>query len=169
MRVVLFGCGLFLATFLTHLVLWRIRVPRRAFRALLLLFLGALPAAYLLTAVLPALAAVTPSSPWQWLHVALFHVPVSLGYIVTYSALEEDSPTLIILVFLEDAGAAGRSREDLYGLIGNDFVIGSRLEALLTSGLLTSVEGKYQLAAKGRSWARLFGAFRWLYCLNPGG
>ena len=169
MRLVLFSCGLFLVTFLTHLAIWRIRVPRRAFRALLLLFLGALPATYLLAAILPALGAVAPLGPWQWLHAALFHLPVSLGYIVTYSALEEDSPTLTLLVFLEQAGTAGRSRHDLYGVIGNDFVIGSRMEALLIGGLLTPIDSKYQLTAKGRSWARLFGAFRWLYCLNPGG
>jgi hypothetical protein len=169
MRVVQFGCGLFLLTFLAHLAVWRIYVPRRAIRVLLLFFPAALPFAFLLVHAVPSLGEIAPANSGEWLHVALFYVPLSLAYTVTYSALEEDSPSLTILVFLAEAGEAGRSREELYGLIGNDFVIGSRLEALLAGGLLAPVNGKYQLTARGKNWVRLFGAFRWLYRLNLGG
>jgi hypothetical protein len=169
MRVALFGGGLFLVVFLAHLAVWRIRVPRRAIRALVLFFLAALPSAYLLAAVLPALGEFAPAGHWEWLHVVLFYVPLSLAYAVTYTALEEDSPSLTILVFVAEAREGGRSREDLYGLIGDDVVIGSRLEALLVGGLLAPVNGKYQLTPRGKNWALLFGAFRWLYRLNLGG
>jgi hypothetical protein len=169
MRLTLFGLSLFLVTFLAHCLVWRVRVPRRAIRVLLVFFLAAPSAAALLVHALPALAPLAPASVWEWLHVAGAHIALSLAYIVTYSGLEEDSPSLTILVYLAEAAGAGRSHEELYGRIGDEFVIGSRLQALLAGGLVVSENGTYRLTARGMGWARLFGAFRWLYHLRPGG
>src|SRR5262249_23646491 len=86
------------------------RVPRRQIFCLLLLFLGLLPVGLAAAAWLPGLHGLRPDGFWENLHVALFYVAVSLGYIVTYSALEEDSPTLTVVAFVADAGGRGGAR-----------------------------------------------------------
>jgi len=169
MKVAGFAVCLFAAAFAVHWLLWRVWVPRRQFFWLLIIFLALLPIGLACAHWLPGLHRFAPKGFWEHLHVAVFHVAVSLGYIVTYSALEEDSPTLTLVAFLGDAGGRGRSREELDGLFDNDSIAGSRFQALLASNLVERAGDGYALTARGRSWARVFGAFRGLYRLERGG
>jgi hypothetical protein len=143
-------------------------MPRRATRALLIFFPSALLAAFLLSRVLLHLDALAPKTVWEWLHVIEIHIALSLAYIVIYSALEQDSPSLTILKYLAEAGNGGRSRQDLHAMIGDEF-IDSRLVALRNGGMLLCANSHYQLTLRGKRWAWLFARFRKLYGLPLGG
>jgi hypothetical protein len=119
--------------------------------------------------MLPALDGLTPQGFWENLHVAFFYAAVALGYIVTYSALENDSPTLTVVAYAADAGERGLSREDVASLLNKDFISGSRFQSLVGSRLVEQVGGAFVLTARGRAWARLFRLFRTVYRLPKGG
>src|SRR6185295_978706 len=93
-------------------------------------------------------------------HVCLFHVAFSLAYTVIYTALEMDSPTLTIVAFVDAAGARGRTREELLGLVSNDQIVGARFETLSASGIIARAGPGYVLTPKGRRVALVFGLFR---------
>lgn len=170
MRVAAFGICLFAATFLIHWLIWRIHVPRRPFLVLLAIFGGASLVALGVCTFFSEVAAQGPATLFEWLHVLSFHGALSLGYIEGYTALQEDSPSLKILLFVESAGASGRARDELYGLISNDFVVGSRLEALLTGGFLLPADGgRFALSQRGRRTLRMLGFFRRLWRLDVEG
>jgi hypothetical protein len=170
MSIVIFSFALFAAAFALHWLLWRVWRPKRQIVGLLYLFNG-------LFGIVLFAAWLRPDLPfwpkemhiWPWLHVALFYEAVSLAYIVAYSALEQDSPSMTIVVFVADAGGQGRTREELYNLIGLDFIIGYRFESMLHSGLIEKVADVYRLTPKGFFWARLFLLYRRLFRLQMGG
>jgi hypothetical protein len=101
--------------------------------------------------------------------VALFFTAMALNYIVLYSALEEDSPSLTIVLHVAQAGSQGCSSEEVFGLIQDDLIVRSRLEAMLAANLVVCDGGVYRLTTQGRKWARLFGLFRALLRLPKGG
>lgn len=111
--------GLFLAAFLLHWIIWRITIPRRQSAALLVILLGTLPVGLAAVTYVPALRPLGPLSPWQCLHVAIFHVTMSLGYVVAYSALEERSPSMTLLTFVADAGTQGRTLHELKAVLAS--------------------------------------------------
>jgi hypothetical protein len=168
MRLALLALGLFAAAFLVHWLLWKVWMPRRQILGLLVLFLGLFPVALLAASASPD-ALDWPVGFWQWLHVGLFYVAVALAYIVVYSILEQDSPSLTVVAFVAQAGPAGRTAEELHDLIGLDFIVGYRFESMLHGKLVEKVGERYVLTAKGRFWARAFRLYRRLFRLQLGG
>jgi hypothetical protein len=168
MNLVFFSLALFTAVFLVHWLLWRVWRPRRQILALLFLFFGLLPGVLLLFWGFPEWE-FWPRNPWEWLHALLFYVAVSLAYIVVFSALEQDSPSLTVVVFVADAGQRGRTQDELYKLIDLDFIVGERFEAMLHGKMIEQVGDVYRLTPKGLFWARLFWLFRKMFKLELGG
>lgn len=172
MKTAGFAAALFGLAFLVHLLTWRVRRPRRPIAALLVVFLGTLVAGLLAAPTLPGLDRIVPRGPWEVFHVSLFHVAFALAYTVTYTALEMDSPTLTVIAFVDAAGPAGRTHDELLGLLGEDRVLGERLDALTTGSVIApdvARDGVYVLTAGGRRWADVFHALRRLYRLEKGG
>lgn len=160
MRIVVFTFGLFVVAFVIHWMWWRVRLPRRQTFALFMIFLGALPAVVGLHFLVPGLPLSWPQNCWEWLHVCELHMSVALGYIVLYSALEENSPSLTIIGFVFEAGSTGRTPAEVFGLINDDLILRSRLHAMLRDGLVCQTDGLYRLTPKGQVWVRVFSVFR---------
>ena len=169
MKVALFAAGLFGAAFLIHWLVWHVRLPRRQTLVLLILFLSALPASLLLGNCVPSWSAYWPAGVWEWLHVATFHVALALAYIVIYSALEENSPSLTIVAFVLEGGDKGRSLEEVRSVINNDLILQSRLQAMVRDGLAANHDGVLRLTAKGRVWATVFSRSRAVLSMQKGG
>ena len=76
---------------------------------------------------------------------------------------------MTIITDVADAGEAGRSRDDLLGLINSDATIGDRFDAMLAGGWIVARDESVVLTPRGRMWARIFSAVRRLYGLSKGG
>lgn len=172
MTVAGFAVAVFSLAIVLHVLFWQIRVPRRQSVALLVILFGTFPIALGIAWSIPDLSRFAPVGLWPTLHVFLFHTAFSLGYIVTYSALAEDSPTLSILVYVSNAGPAGRSEAELLRLVSNEMIVGPRFDGLVSGGIIEPVATdatRFVLTAKGMRWAKFFAAFRSLYRLRKGG
>lgn len=170
MNVLIFCLTAFLAAYLLHVVVWLFRVPSSPFPAMLVLFAAAWLAVAALGAFLPAFpAAWRPAGLWQWLAAAVFHAACSLSYIIVYSALEQDSPTITIVKHTDLAGTRGCAPGDYKKVITDDLIIHSRLRAMLEGRLAERRGDRLYLAPKGAFWNRLFGAWMKLLALREGG
>jgi hypothetical protein len=169
MRLAAFTIALFGFAFAVHWLIWRIRIPRRQTLALLLIFLGSLLLGLWVLALMPELHAPVRSGPAAFLQVSQFHVAMALVYIVVYTALEEQSPTLSLVKFVAEARESGRSWAELVAHLEAIQTLQSRLEAMLRDGLLSEEDGVYRLTGKGRSWARVFRWWRGALNMNVGG
>ena len=157
--------GLFAAGWLLHVAWWRVRLPRHHSLALVIVFVS-----------LPPAAAVAWLLGGAWPSISLAEVPAVLSlyigaavcYLITYSGVEQTSPTLVLVRALEQAGSKGCSREDLVGLITEDMFVRPRLEALRIDGLLTSAGRGFVLTARGRRAVRTSLAFTRLFNIRQG-
>jgi hypothetical protein len=152
MAILQWGVVLLLSALLTHVIVWRLRKPRSPLTALLLIVL-IVPATGLATLyfsrqgvaslglkVLPNLAG--------YLHVFLFTTSAGLAYIIGYTLLEWDSPTLTIVRMIERAGNEGIGEAELVQLFRDrPSFLASRIETLMRSRILTEKDGRYILAS----------------------
>ena len=169
MRIAGLAIGLFLAALLLHLIIWRIRIPRRQSAALLVILLAALPLGLATDAWIPFWKPSGPLGFWQYVHIAVFYCTMSLGYVVAYSALEERSPSMTLLTFVADAGPRGRTRPELEQTLARANPVENRLEAMIRDHMVVRTHNGYQLTRKGRIWARTFSCWlRWIGAARGG-
>lgn len=168
MRIAILASGLFAAAFFAHWLWWRVRIPARQTAVLLGIFLGVLGAWAIAVAIFPA-GPIAPRSPWEMVHVAIFHVALTLAYVVAYSAIEHRSPSMTVLTFVADAGPSGRSVAEVHALLEAASPVEVRLRAMVREGMVTVEGSRYRLAAKGLAWARVLTAWRRLLRLPRGG
>jgi hypothetical protein len=131
--------------------------------------MGSLVAGLLLAPLLGDLDPYRPHNIWQLLHVAVFHTAMTLAYIVAYSALEERSPSMTLLTHVADASERGRTRDELYAVLGGMTPIESRLAAMTRDKMIVVEGDTYVVSPKGRVWAVTFGSWRRFIRLRKGG
>ena len=173
MKVLVWSIALWTLAFLLHLLLWRMRLPKRQTRALLAVFLGVLTGGMVFFALGPGLwpdcAVYLPTALPECLHVGLLFIAVTLAYIVTYSALEVDSPSLVMVMAIADAGANGLGKRQFEQSMTDDILITPRLHDLLRDQMVYLDAGRYRLTVKGRRFVRIFIFYRGLLNAAKGG
>ena len=131
MNVLLLSLVSFGLAILAHLIVWRIHLPRRQTRSLLIILFGV--SALVIGSTFPASRAgliATVEYP-ALIQSALFCISMSLAYTITYSALEADSPTLVMIRAIADAGPEGFDKERLFQTMTGDVLVMPRIDDLL--------------------------------------
>ena len=167
MIVLLAGIGLLFLAFCAQLVLWRIFVPGRQIRALLVVFTLVPLVVFGVLQVTGTPEGLATLSAAEIVRLVIFYVSCALAYIVLYSAIEEQSPTLAIVSYV-----AGRSRctgADLVDRFGKGHELSQRIELLARSEFVTYEGSRYRLAPVGHRFAKLFDAANRLFGLETGG
>lgn len=169
MSVFLWSVGICVLSLAAHLLLWRIRLPKRQSRALAMLFLGALFLGGGL-ALLLGPGPYVPPWPYGILRMAFFVGVVMCSYILSYPAVEVDSPTVTIVLALMKGGDTGISEKELYAAVSDDVLVIPRLHDMLRDGMaVLDAENRYKLTPKGRIMSRFFSSYRSALGLAPGG
>ena len=174
MATLIWGGASFLFAFLAHILIWRIRLPERQTRALLLVMLSVLSGTVVMLKVFGGFLAArygwsVPETSGDYLHLALLNVSFILSYIITYSAIEADSPSLVIVLAVAAAGPAGLPEDDCRSSFSDDRLIRPRIKDLVLDRMAHCEDGRYRLTFKGRLLAALFVAFRKLLDRGKGG
>lgn len=156
---------MFIVIYGIHVAWWRIRRPFHQKRMLVvLMLLGAI-----LIPVLLGLLKEIPVRPGERVYGAALFVLLWVSYLVTYSALEEDSPTLSLLRFISQYSRPGPGWEDLLRAFRASSVIAMRIQAAAGEGMLVVDDGRVLVTAKGRWIATLFQWCQRLWKLPVGG
>ena len=156
MAIFLTTLALFLTALGLHLLIWKVRLPKHHTRSLLILFV----------IVLGGWLALWPFHMMELsaaLHVCLFYTALSFYYVITYSAIEGDSPTLSLIRHLNVRGGRGLSSRELHEFLEQRPFIKARIAALMHDGLLREENGRYFVAGRGSLFFRLILMFRRLY------
>lgn len=156
MTIFLTTSALFLGAVILHLLIWKIRMPKYHTRTLLILF------AFVIAAWLAAFPLHRMDLPGL-MHVCLFYTSLSLCYVITYSTIEADSPTLSLIRHLAHSRARGVSLEEVQDFLKARPFVRARLSALLHDGLVREENGRYLHARRGSLFFQLILGFRRLY------
>jgi hypothetical protein len=160
MAVLVVGLGLFAVAFALHAVIWNIRVPRQQIGGLLLiyLFVGACGCIGFWAAPIGFDWLVLP--PLRLLLALLLYGATCGMYLILFSAIEADSPTLTMLGIIRQAGADGIQRHELLRLMAEHSFVHSRLEQMINDGMLISQNGGLSVGPAGHLLAQLVRSYR---------
>lgn len=151
MTVLCWSGGVLVGATLLHLLLWRLRLPRRQTRALLLIYFGVLALAL-------GIRAVGPVNLAQDAQISLLVISFTLAYIITYSAVEADSPTLVMIRAIAAAGANGLAEHEFRERLSDAVLVQPRYDDLVRDGMATRDGDTYRITPKG---ARFVGVLTW--------
>ena len=152
--------ALFLA-WIVHLASWRWRLPRAQLKALLVIFavVWALAALSVLAGVAGA-GSLAPGSPVGFLYFCLIYWSAALCYVITYSAMEGDSPTLSLTRHLHRRGDEGVSHEEIEEFFRQRPFVGARVKALITDNIFIEEQSGYRLSPGRYLFFRLILGYR---------
>jgi len=142
------AAGALFIAWIVHLAIWRWRLPKAQLKALLVIF-----ALVWVVAALSILAGVAGAGSFAagslvgFLYFCLFYWSGALCYVITYSAMEGDSPTLSLTRHLHASGAEGVSHEEIEEFFRQRPFVGARVKALVTDDIFIEEEGGYRLSA----------------------
>lgn len=156
------SCGLifFSIAFILHFIIWKIRIPRRQTNALFAIFFGICILGIFLFA---------KSGFFESLYIFVLFSSLTLAYIITYSAIEVDSPSLSLVTAFDNNAKAGLSREDISKFMTDSKLVIPRISDLVRDKLVYSDSGKFKLTAKGKNFIRIFILYRRLLGAQKGG
>ena len=163
MSVLISGSLLFAIALLLHLVVWRLRYPANPIKTLILLF-GSVALFGIIS-----LSFYVSYTAVQYAHIVLFFFSLFICYLITYSAIEADSPSLVIVLRVARSGKEGLPSENVEESLGNDLLIEPRLKDLVESGLVDLSGSKYKINGKGRLLLLPFVIYRNFLGLGKGG
>lgn len=173
MKTLFWGSLIFSFFFLAHIALWNIRLPRRQIKTILVILFGGLSISLAALARLPAgfqfLGVSPPQGIPEFLHLALFVIALILSYMITYTAIEADSPSLVITQKIRAAGGGGLPKEELAAFLSDERLIVPRVKDLVTDKMACILEGRYRLTPKGWLMAKGFILYRSILGLGKGG
>lgn len=148
---------LYIAALLVHLVVWRIKLPKYHTRALLRIFAGV----GLFGLSILRCRGLSSAACFE---IGAFYLSLALCYVITYSALEGDSPTLSLIQMLSQSGKSGVSAVDVDAFLAARPFIRARLAALRTDALVAVDEdGKYRITGRPPKLFQLVLTFRKIF------
>lgn len=164
MKVLGWGAGFVGLAFMIHVLLWKLRLPQKQTQALLQIFGGTLcfglASLFGSAQYSPFMQRLAPEHPAEYLHIALFVIAFTLAYIITYSALEADSPSLVMILTIARAGAEGLDKTRFEQSMTDELLILPRIRDLLRDNLVYPDGAKYKLTPKGVGFVRIFSMYR---------
>lgn len=153
MAVLFWGISIFTLSFVVHFLAWRFRLPKRQTKTLLQIFMGILAASLILIWITSN--APPPSSKYaindlsEYLHISLFYISLVLAYMITYSGIEVDSPSMVLILKVAEAGKEGIERRTLIEAMNDDLMVKPRITDLITDKMAYIDGDKYKLTTKG--------------------
>jgi hypothetical protein len=105
----------------------------------------------------------------SFFQLSIYFLSLTLAYLITYSAIEADSPSLLIVIKIFEADSFGLSKESLEYELNNAVLIEPRINDLTRDKMAEFHEGKYRLRMKGILLARLFTFYRNMLKAGKGG
>jgi len=110
-----------------------------------------------------------PGSISEWLRIGIFHISLTLAYMITYSAIEADSPSLVMVMAIANSGPNGMDAKEFEATLNDDLLIRPRIMDLITDKMAYKEDGRYRLTKKGLLFANIFIYYRRLLRAPKGG
>jgi hypothetical protein len=156
-----------------HLMVWRVRKPASEYTSLSALCLAvvvfSLAGFYAIQPMISGSVRFLPVTLFDYANFVMLYIALALSYLITYSAVQADSPTMTILLRIERAGPKGLSLEEMVAELNDHVLVAPRLEDLVTGNLVGLHGGRYVVDPRGAYLAKTYIFFRALLKMEKGG
>jgi hypothetical protein len=149
--------------FSIQLVWWRINLPKHQGKVLLMIFLatGVVFYGFQYFVLAEDLLKISATS--------FSYCVITLGYLISYTAIEAESPTSLILLNLKKAEPKGLELKDLEGIITDELFFNDRLSSLSRSHYVSCNQEKMTITEQGRKYLRFFTFPKRMLGISEGG
>lgn len=170
MNILFWGLILIVLSLLIQLVVWKIHFPKRQIKMLLCVFALVMTSGlFIVGAITDNLGVLAVRSFLEYFHICLLFISLTLAYMITYSAIEVDSPSLVMINKIAEAGSDGLDERLFMQMLNDQNLVKPRLDDLLNDKMAHYDGNKYRLTLKGMFLARLFIFYRKLLKSPKGG
>ena len=156
-----------------HLVFWRVRRPTGHYAGLTALCLAVLVVSvgsfYIVESITPGWIKFIPVTSFDYFNFVILYTGLALSYVVTYSAVQADSPTMTILLRIERSEPKGLALQQILDQLSDQFLVIPRLDDLVTGGLVRLHQGRYIMGDRGAFLAKINILYRALLKMEKGG
>lgn len=161
MSYLFLSAGALFIAWIVHLAIWRWRLPKAQLKALLVIFAVVWAIAALLV-VTGFVGFGSFAAGWLvgFLYFCLIYWSAALCYVITYSAMEGDSPTLSLTRHLHRRGEEGVSHDEVEEFFRQRPFVGARVKALVTDNVFIEEEGGYRLSPGSYVFFRVILGYR---------
>lgn len=164
MSVLFWAIALIILAVVIHIIIWRMKVPQNQTRALIEVFLGTFTLGILLlwgfSHFFVSIGIFTPQGLDEYLQLSCLFIALTLVYIVSFPGVEVDSPSLVMVMEIVQAGPQGLAKDVLKQKMNDDVLLIPRIRDLVAGGM-AYLDGKtYRLKPKGMLVARIFTGYR---------
>lgn len=151
-----------IVAFALHLLVWRIGLPKSQLSALVVVFFltWCIAAAAVYVSWRSLLFGWESPAFVEFLYFSLIYWSAAFCYVITYSAMEGDSPTLSLTRHLHRRGAEGVSHEEIEEFFRQRPFVGARVKALVTDSIFIEEEGGYRLSPGSYLFFRVILGYR---------
>lgn len=173
MVVLFWGCILLFSALFMQILVWKIRIPRRQAKSLLVIFFVIFIIASIFIFIAPKTFLIfdipVPQNVIEYLHISFFYFTFTMAYLITYSAVEVDSPSLIMTMAIQKAGKKGLPIESFEASMTDELLLIPRAQDLVHDQIAILEDGTYRLTPKGRILAKIFNYYRSFLCIKDKG
>jgi len=172
MSVLVCGLALFIIAFLLHIAIWRFKKPANNIKVLITLFnlvlVFGMTVLIFLGYAYPDFS-ILPHRLASYIYITVFFCSLFICYLLSYPAIEADSPSLVIVRYIHQAGKSGLFPERIKELLKDDLLVMARIKDLVDAGLADFSGQIYKINKKGVLFILPFIAYRRLLGLGKGG
>lgn len=171
MNLPLFGIVLFAVAFLIHLILWKFYLPKNHTKILVFIFLTVwVPGIFIYYRKFSNLESISfYCAMSECIQLSFLYFSIALAYITTYSALEVDSPSLVMVSEIARAGVKGLDREIFERRVNDDLLVMPRINDLIKDKMVYREKELLKLSSKGWLVVKLFIIYRNIIRYGKGG
>ncbi len=162
MKILFLSLEIFSLAFVIHLVIWKVRMPKRHIKAILEIFFSVFFISFIFLSRLSL-------QGYEYIHIGLLYICVTLFYCAIYSGIESDSPSMSMLLAISKAGNKGVKKEDFLNNWPDDLLIRSRINDLILAKMAYVDNGKYHITKKGINFVWILMLYRRFLKLPEGG
>ena len=172
MPTTLYGALLFLVGFIVHVVLWRVRRPVNTTATIILVFVVSVFIVWLALSTIGIFQGLTgflPQEPVDKILSLLLALALAASYIMTYPALENDSPTLKLVYLIAGKRQTGATEEELSRSFSNKNAVEPSITEMISEGLVRIEDESILLTERGHRLARVYRKWRVILGAEMGG
>ncbi|MCB1192964.1 MAG: hypothetical protein KDK90_21140 [Leptospiraceae bacterium] len=169
MTIFFHGTGIFLFSFFIHILIWRLNLTQKTPKDIIKIFLGLYMVIFVYILVIKFYQnQVNVEFFINYLYIYIVSFSLFFAYLLTYPAIESDSPSNTILLKLEKH-PEGMPKEELLQIFDDNSSILERIKGLERDRKVIQINGKYILTNEGKRFFKIFKYTRMIYTKEPFG
>lgn len=140
---------------LINIIFWRIRLPNKQTISIFIIFI----AVFLFFCLIHFLNFLPKNYTLkyfgEWIQIILFYFTFLFTYLIVYTSIENNSPSMKIIMQIYNSGKKGLNNSELNKVISNEEFIKTRIDSLLRSDLLLYRDNIFLISPKGKSTIKI--------------